>query len=146
MRALEVGDKVKVRMWSDMEKEFVYSCFGGLETPTDVFNKEMGEWCGKFVTVSAILPPEEGYARFAIEEDCYVWDETMIEEEEEQKHTSVRILFKHGEPLEFTCAYFTVTTTEGKIINYSIIPLPHFSSPAFINLEDINAVMIDKEE
>lgn len=94
MRELKVGDKVKVRTWEDMAKEFKLNTVGSLETPTNSFTDTMAERCGTIVTIAQISKPKNGCTCFSIEEGGYAWDETMIEKE--QKYIYV-VRIEHGE-------------------------------------------------
>lgn len=87
MRELKVGDKVKIRTWEDMKKEFQFTEHGSIQAGTGSFTKRMAKWGEQFVTVSYMLTPQLGYTRFQIEEDetCYIWDETMIEPAEPKR-------------------------------------------------------------
>ena len=49
----KVGDKVKVRTWEDMEKEFGLNQNGYIDCDA-AFVTDMKEYCGKIVTIAKI--------------------------------------------------------------------------------------------
>lgn len=46
----KVGDKVRVRQWDDMAKEFGES-FGSIDIPHFYFPRSMEKYCGEVVTI-----------------------------------------------------------------------------------------------
>lgn len=74
MNKFKVGDKVIVRSWDDMEKEYGLDGCGSIDLGFG-FVEEMREFCGKVVTIKAVF--DEGYA---IKEDyeIYLWNDDMF--------------------------------------------------------------------
>ena len=71
----KVGDKVRVRQWDDMVKEF-----GELFSDIDrcLFKNEMKKYCGTVVTIEKVV---NEYERYLIEEDYknWYWTDDMFE-------------------------------------------------------------------
>ena len=55
----KVGDKVRVRQWDDMVKEFGVDKFGDISTKTGYFTKQMKEFCGGVYEIDSAL--KKGY-------------------------------------------------------------------------------------
>lgn len=51
----KVGDKVKVREWDDMEKEFGVDRDGDIHMPLWLFMSNMKEFCGNIYTINDVL-------------------------------------------------------------------------------------------
>lgn len=71
----KVGDKVKVRAWDDMEKEF------GLDSEGDIkcrcwFTKGMRDSCGKIVQIESVSPEIEAYY---VKDDFHAFTDDMLE-------------------------------------------------------------------
>lgn len=71
----KVGDKVRVRAWDDMEKEF------GLDANGDIkcrcwFIKQMRDLCGKIVQIESVSPKSETYC---IKDDYHTFTDDMLE-------------------------------------------------------------------
>lgn len=71
----KVGDKVRVRAWDDMEKEF------GLNADGDIkcrcwFTKGMRDSCGKIVQIESVSPEIETYC---IKDDFHTFTDDMLE-------------------------------------------------------------------
>ena len=49
----KVGDRVQIKSWEEMEKEFGTDCAGNINCKFS-FTKEMEEYCGAVATISAI--------------------------------------------------------------------------------------------
>lgn len=64
----KVGDKVKVRSWESMEKEYGTDLRGDIKLPNIYFAKRMKEFCGKEVTI------EKCFYNEAKEENYYIVD------------------------------------------------------------------------
>ena len=92
----KVGDKVRVRQWDDMAKEFGYdnlekTC---INTRNAGFVRGMEEYCGKVVTIETVHSLLKTYI---IEEDCYYdWADDMFESIEQSKLEVV-----HHSPLTY---------------------------------------------
>lgn len=56
MSKFKVGDKVRVRLWDDMAKEYRTNKWGSLEMPNETFTIGMKEYCGKVLTVQTVSP------------------------------------------------------------------------------------------
>lgn len=91
----KVGDRVRIRDWDDMEREYELDAFGRINGPEDVFSKNMKRLCGKLCVISSI----EGQEVFLQDFDgkpidssysFYTW---MLESEENEplKKTTVTI-------------------------------------------------------
>ena len=65
----KVGDKVRVRQWDDMVKEFGVDKFGHISTKTGYFTKRMKEFCGGVYEIDSVL--EKGY--WLKNRDGYFW-------------------------------------------------------------------------
>ena len=65
----KVGDKVRVRQWDDMVKEFGVDKFGHISTKTGYFTKQMKEFCGGVYEIDSVL--EKGY--WLKNRDGYFW-------------------------------------------------------------------------
>lgn len=76
----KAGDKVRVRQWDDMAKEFGLTLRGGggIDIPDCTFVKNMKKFCGTVVTVSDIVFLN---SRYLIEEDNehWYWTDDMFE-------------------------------------------------------------------
>lgn len=76
----KVGDKVRVRQWDDMAKEFGFS--GCTKSNIDIlgclFTNSMKKFCGSVVTISNIASDN---SRYLIKEDCqsWYWTDDMFE-------------------------------------------------------------------
>lgn len=66
----KVGDKVKVKTWDKMVREF------GLDSDVDInckhlFVKPMDCWCGEEMTIKKVIEYDD---RYYMEEDLAAWD------------------------------------------------------------------------
>ena len=71
----KIGDKVRVRQWDDMAKEFGES-FGSIDIPHFYFSRSMEKYCGEVVTI------EKAYTcSYHIKEDeeHWYWTDEMFE-------------------------------------------------------------------
>ena len=68
MGKFKVGDKVRVRQWNDMEKEFGTFPSGSIKT-TYAFVDDMKKYCDKVVTIASVISD-----RYYIKEDCGTWN------------------------------------------------------------------------
>ena len=75
-----VGDKVRVRQWDDMEKEFGLDFNGNdISVPNCGFVKEMRKYCGFVVTIHNLTCKDIKY--FIEEDDGYFfWTDDMFED------------------------------------------------------------------
>lgn len=91
----KVGDRVRIRDWDDMEREYGLDAFDSINGPEDVFSKGMKRVCGKLCVISSI----EGQEVFLQDFDGYPIDSLysfytwMLESEENEplKKTTVTI-------------------------------------------------------
>ena len=51
----KVGDKVRVRQWDDMAKEFDVNEFGDINTKTGCFTRQMKKFCGDVCEIYSVL-------------------------------------------------------------------------------------------
>ena len=68
MAKFEVGDKVRVRSWASMAKEYGEDSHGAIKVPCS-FMPDMGRFCGRTVTISRVI----GRDAYRIKEDGYGW-------------------------------------------------------------------------
>lgn len=47
----QIGDRVTIRQWDDMESKFGLSRFGDIKVPKAYFTKSMRKYCGKTLTI-----------------------------------------------------------------------------------------------
>lgn len=73
----KIGDKVRVRQWDDMAKEFI-ECIGTIDIPICSFTEEMREYCGEIVTIKEIKDSNSYYIKEDNEE--WYWVDEMFEE------------------------------------------------------------------
>ena len=77
----KIGDKVKVRSWNDMEKEFGLNEYGNINNKYPTFVKQMRQFCGEIVTIYKIFSDS-----YSIEEDYnFSWTDEMFEDIEDNK-------------------------------------------------------------
>ena len=79
------GDKVRVREWDGMKREFGVDDHCWIKTPLYNFTPMMGEYCGKVVTIKEVY---DNY--YKIEEDDFSWTDDMFE----------GYAFKYGDKVE----------------------------------------------
>lgn len=93
----KVGDKVRVRQWDDMVKEFGYLCKDDtiINMPVSYFTNHMRQYCGKVVTICKVYELNNAYA---VCEDRYgyYWADDMFEPIEQPKPEVV-----HHSPLTY---------------------------------------------
>ena len=83
----KVRDKVKVRTWEDMEKEYGLNSCGSIACDRSFTNK-MKEYCGKYVTITSA-----GFW-YKIEEDDGYWQWTDDMFENKTNKPSNKFFFK----------------------------------------------------
>lgn len=69
----KVGDKVRVREWDDMEKEFGINADGDIETTSLPFYREMKMYCGSTLTVC-----EVGGNFYKTDESKYLFSDDVV--------------------------------------------------------------------
>lgn len=67
MAKFKVGDKVRVREWDDMAKEYGIK-YGTIEVPWS-FTQDMKEYCGRVVTIKEVVEKAGYHPCYFIEED-----------------------------------------------------------------------------
>lgn len=91
----KVGDRVRIRDWDDMEREYGLDSFGSINGPKDVFTKSMKRVCGKLCVISSIEGQEVVLQDFDGEpiDSLYSFYTWMLESEENEplKKTTVTI-------------------------------------------------------
>lgn len=50
----KVGDRVRIRDWDDMEREYGTDCYGDITIPDIIFSRHMRHLCGRYATISSI--------------------------------------------------------------------------------------------
>ena len=78
----QIGDKVKVRKWSDMALEFGVDDDGDIKMPV-YFIKDMEQFCGKIVTIKSLnvsLDEEEYYEIMEDTEQAFWFSNDMFED------------------------------------------------------------------
>jgi hypothetical protein len=51
-----IGDKVTIRQWDDMESEFGLNRYGAIKTPQALFTEPMKQYCGQTLPIVRIDP------------------------------------------------------------------------------------------
>lgn len=74
---LQVGDKVKVRSWESMKKQFGIRISGAINI-SPYFIEDMQKFCGQTVTISEI-PDRSCYFRIIEDGGEYHWIEDFVE-------------------------------------------------------------------
>lgn len=77
MSKFKVGDKVVVRSWDDMEKEFGLNGRGNIDVRCG-FTPEMRHLCGKVVTIKSITTSGLAY-RIKEDSEAFYWSDSMFE-------------------------------------------------------------------
>lgn len=72
----KVGDKVRVRKWDDMEKEFGTNG-RSIITPGCYFVDNMKKYCNRIVTISSVK--DGGKYNIAEDNNCWIWCDEMFE-------------------------------------------------------------------
>ena len=67
MAKFKVGDKVRVRKWDDMVKEYGIK-YGTIEVPW-LFTQDMKEYCGRVVTIKEVVEKSGYHPYYFIKED-----------------------------------------------------------------------------
>lgn len=93
------GDKVRLRTWEDMEKQYGLHEIGCIETRHYVV-ESMRHYCGRVVTVS-LVNEEAEYLRIEDDSNCWAWSFCTIEEvypkEEDKMEKFTKDMLKSGE-------------------------------------------------
>ena len=79
-----VGDKVTIRQWEDMESEFGLNEFGGINVPK-VFTESMKKYCGQtlpIVHVCRHVPPE--FDSYYLDGSSNIFSSPMFEQSKPQ--------------------------------------------------------------
>ena len=80
MDKYKVGDRVRVRSWESMEKEFGVRDDGSIYLVRGRVSKEMKKYCGKSHVISEVRL----YDKYILKDIGWFWTEEMFEEEKEQ--------------------------------------------------------------
>mgnify|MGYP006916043099 CR=1 FL=1 len=72
----KVGDKIKIKEWDDMEKEFGLNCSGNIKCKC-VFTQKMKKYCGKTLEILKITLS----GNYIVEGSCYHFSDDMIVKE-----------------------------------------------------------------
>ena len=70
----KVGDKVKVRSWDSMAKQFRVDCEGDIKLSTNTFVHKMRDYCGKILTITHV-----GVTSYLTEGNAWHWTDEMFE-------------------------------------------------------------------
>ena len=75
-----IGDKVTIRQWDDMESEFGLNRFGSITVP-ESFTEEMKRYCGKTFTIARIIEEGEyGFPVYLLSGNGYNYTSPMFEQ------------------------------------------------------------------
>lgn len=94
----KVGDKVKIRQWDDMEKEFGLNNWGSINCKNESFVTDMKKFCGKIVTINNVNA-NDGF-NIKEDEECWRFTEEMIEKEV-NKMKYINVKFVNDGPHEY---------------------------------------------
>lgn len=91
----KVGDKVTIRSWDDMKKEYGTDSAGDIKVPC-IFNSEMKEYCGRKMTISEMRRSYLGdrYIYFLEGAEMWKFSEGMFEESKEKK--TLIVIYQNG--------------------------------------------------
>lgn len=125
----KVGDKVRVKSWEEMEKEYGLYKNGDIKTKAN-FAKSMKFLCNKIVTIKKVIPEY-----YSIKEDTerFAWSDDMFEPLEkrfikDELKTGMLVELRNGEKYKVLKDYETFICGKGMISNKSgFIPLLNFS-------------------
>ena len=70
------GDKVRVRQWKAMEREYGLNIYGCIKTEGVRFARDMRVYCGKVVTVSEVW---DDYYKIEEDNGAFKWTDDMFE-------------------------------------------------------------------
>lgn len=102
MGKFKVGDRVRIRQWADMEKEFGLDKDGDIMPPC-IFTKVMKHLCGRVATVTSVGTPFVGYVglKFDDESGRIAWTYTfdMLEPINAKQKTSAEtiVIYRNGD-------------------------------------------------
>jgi len=84
MAKYKVGDKVRVRSWDSMMKEYGPYGWYGIKVPGSYFTEEMKCYCGKIVTISKVNEHNNYHIKEDNKEDWKAWsfNDNMFEDVE----------------------------------------------------------------
>lgn len=79
---LRIGQKVRIKSWKRMEREYGLAENGNIKVPSS-FTKEMAQFCGRIYTIKSIDKRNSRYISYNFLEGgstrLYYWDEEMLE-------------------------------------------------------------------
>lgn len=73
MSKFKVGDKVRVRSWEDMKKQYGVNVLGNIKTPGDLFTTSMKQYCGKVVIINSVIKSFCKRGLYTIKNDKVNW-------------------------------------------------------------------------
>ena len=103
MSKYKVGDKVTIRQWDDMKKEFGLNTVGIIACKAK-FTNSMREFCGKTIVIDEVLHS----GNYKIKNVNWVWSDDMFEPVKDMSNTTIQ------EYLDKLCESFS--STKGSII------------------------------
>ena len=85
MAKFKIGDKVRVRQWADMEKEYGLDPWGDIRVPHS-FTIDMKKYCGTVRTIKSVYTGICGtYYRMKEDEYLLYWSEEMFESQSQNQ-------------------------------------------------------------
>ena len=72
----KIGDRVRVRQWKAMEREYGLDDFGDIKIPIRGFASEMREFCGMIATIDDV---RDNYYKLDIDGHIFYWVDEMFE-------------------------------------------------------------------
>jgi len=82
----KVGDKIKIREWDDMEKEFGLDFAGDIDCRC-TFTRNMKKYCGKTMKILKIKPS----GNYTVEGSIYTFSDDMIVKENKMESFKIRV-------------------------------------------------------
>lgn len=91
-RVYEVGDKVKIRQWDDMVREFGQKSSDGDSSIAVrcAFTRDMEEYCGKTFTISGAEVLERYGPEYELEGIGWTWTADMFEKDYQENRVSIQ--------------------------------------------------------
>lgn len=85
----KVGDKIKIKEWDDMEKEFGLDFYGDIKCKC-TFVKNMKKYCGKTLEISEITLS----GNYIVEESFFTFSDDMIVKEDKMDNFKIKVTKK----------------------------------------------------
>lgn len=80
-----VGDKVTIRQWDDMESEFGLSLYGEIKVPKYLFTKSMKQYCGQTLPIVRVNHyPSPNFDSYYLDGSTAVFISPMFEQSKPQ--------------------------------------------------------------